>query len=109
MTIIITESQYKALTETQVPMMSDKIRIISSYLDRYFMKSVGTDGNVTILRLNDDGKAVQEVDDKEMFYILQDEMKNIAPKDTRDRLIIATIKDWYFNGSIKNGILKQTF
>lgn len=109
MTIIITESQYKTLTETQVPMMSDKIRIISSYLDRYFMKSVGTDGNVTILRLNDDGKAVQEVDDKEMFYILQDEMKNLAPKDTRDRLIIATIKDWYFNGSIKNGILKQTF
>lgn len=73
------------------------------------MKSVGTDGNVTILRLNDDGKAVQEVDDKEMFYILQDEMKNLAPKETRDRLIIATIKDWYFNGSIKNGILKQTF
>lgn len=90
-------------------MMSDKISIIASYLDRYFMKSVGTDGNVTVLRLNDDGKAVQEVDDKEMFYILQDEMKNIAPKDTRDRLIIASIKDWYFNGPIKNGILKQAF
>ena len=46
------------------------------------------------------------MNDKQLFYLLQDRFKNLYDdKDVRDRLLIQILKDWFPKKITKDGLL----
>lgn len=118
MKIIINEIQKCLLTNCIVNEMyggyGDKVKIVKDYLDKNFAKAnsttFGNDGtpkNEKIVAWLDDYKQiVKTLTDVQLFYVIQDQFKNILPDiNERDKFLKQIIKDWYNNKISKNNSL----
>ena len=78
------------------------------------ISSIGEDGypkTISIVALKgNDGGILKNMNDKQLFYMLQDKFQHLY-SDTvrRDNLLKQIIKDWYKNRISKDGILTVNF
>ena len=114
--IIIKEDKEKVLCEEILIQemfngWGDKVKSIKDYLDKNFARAnetiFGEDGRPKIQKvvawLDDYKQVVKTLNDVQLFYIIQDEFKNIIPdKNERDKFIIQVIKHWYNHKISKN-------
>lgn len=121
MKIIISESQEKILMSyfinEDINFVKDKILMMKKYLDDNFMRA-----NMT--QINDNGypdikqiavmvdsnkQPLKYFTDVELFYLMQDQFKNIiTDKKERDNIIKELIKQWYIKEkSLDLGMLKN--
>ena len=92
----------------------DKVKSVKDYLDKNFARAnatvFGEDGKPKIEKvvawLDDYKQVVKTLTDVQLFYVVQDQFKNILPdKQERDKFIIQVIKDWYDHKITKNNSL----
>lgn len=123
MKLIITEKSEKniirKLLKEEFSDLSDKVNIVKKFLDSNFIKAsnsiIGKDGRPTmhdvVIWVDKYKQPKQYLSDKDLFYVLQDEFKNIIGADEdgkhtrRDRFLAQCIKDWFYNKISKNGVL----
>ena len=116
--ITITEKQEKKIRETAINEIyggwGEKVKAVKDYLDKHFSRAnstiMGQNGrpeNKQIVAWLDDYKqVVKTLTDVQLFYIVQDEFKNIlSDKDERDKFLKQVIKDWYNHKITKNNSL----
>ena len=117
--IVINEKQNKLLHEEFIISemfggWGEKVKIIKDYLDKNFARAnatiFGEDGKPVIQKvvawLDDYKQVVKTLTDVQLFYIIQDQFKNILPdKNERDKFIKQVIKDWYNHSISKNNSL----
>lgn len=94
MKVIITESANQRLMKRLIKeeALSDKVLMIKDFLDKTFLKAtnsvIGDDGlpkNQGIVIMVDDFKQPKQyMSDIDLFYLLQDQFKNILPADNDD-------------------------
>lgn len=115
-TIIITESKQNVLIEEAIIEemfggWGEKVKAIKDYLDKNFARAAATifgkDGRPQVQEvvawLDKYKQIVKTLTDVQLFYIIQDQFKNILPdKAERDKFIIQVLKDWYNNKISKN-------
>lgn len=120
--VYITEKQYNIIKENiisenvkmKISANPKQVLIVKDYLDKTFKKGgisqfddngypmtlplvglIGTDGNI-----------IKNMDDKQLFLMLQDKFQNLCTDEKiRDRILIQIIKDWYYDKITKNGLL----
>jgi len=116
--IFVTESQYQYIknnvNEGKFPVDPNKVLVVKKFLDDNFQKggiaAIGEDGYPTTISIvalkGTDGSLLKNMDDKQLFYMLQDKFKSMFD-DTikRDKLLAQIIKDWYKGKITKNGML----
>lgn|SRR5574344_772199 len=94
----------------------NKVLTVKKYLDKNFVRTsssvIGNDGQLgkdeTVAWVDDKGKVLKILSDKEVFYMLQEKYKNIlSNKDERDKFLKQIIKDWYAKKITKNGTLTK--
>ena len=119
MKIIIDESKEnilyeEAMIEEMFGGWGDKVKAVKDYLDKHFSRAtatiIGKDGKPQIQQvvawLDDYKQVVKTLTDLQLFYIIQDEFKNILPdREERDKFIIQVLKDWYNHKITKNNSL----
>lgn len=144
MKIIINESSekrlIKKLIQEEIGGWSDKVNIVKDFLDKNFLKATnstfGEDGRPKlhdiVIWVDKFKQPKQYMNDTDLFYLLQDQFKNILPPDevqdsvndimddaydeaekeikkvthnNRDKFLKQCIKDWYYNKISKNGSL----
>lgn len=116
--IFVTEEQMKYIkgnvNEAKFPVDPNKVLVIKKFLDDNFQKggiaSIGEDGYPTTISIvalkGTDGSLLKNMDDKQLFYMLQDKFQHIYDETfKRDRLLKQIIKDWYKDKISKNGLL----
>ena len=119
--IFITEDQVNQINENlkmkvkaNFPVDPQKVRHIANYLEKSFkrghMHGIGDDGFPTSMpivgMIGTDGSILKNMNDKQLFYLLQDRFKNLYDdKDIRDRLLIQILKDWFPRKITKDGLL----
>jgi len=116
--VLLTEQQILSTLLTEVyGGMGDKVGIVKDYLDKHFSRAkvseMGENGRPqakeVVIWLDDFNQPVKALTDVQLFYIVQDEFKNIlSDKNERDEFLKDVIKSWY-NKKISNNntILKQ--
>jgi len=121
MKIIIDESKEhilyeEAIIEEMFGGWGDKVKVIKDYLDKHFSRAsatiIGKDGKPEIQQvvawLDDFKQVIKTLTDVQLFYIIQNEFKNILPnKEERDKFIIQVLKDWYNHKISKNNSLTK--
>lgn len=113
--IIINENKEHLIEEAMLEEMfggwGEKVKAIKDYLDKNFSRAsatiFGKDGRPKIQQvvawLDDYKQIVKTLTDVQLFYIIQDQFKNILPnKEERDKFIIQVLKDWYNHKISKN-------
>lgn len=95
--------------------LSDKVLLVKKYLDDHFARADvskldDTSGKPTtekvVAWLDDYKQLVKNITDVQLFYVIQDEFKNIiTDKNERDNFLKQIIKDWYNHKITKNGSL----
>lgn len=120
--IIITESQKdelfrRLIREEEMYMIPNQIIMIKKYLDDNFIKatvnSVNDDGKPytkeMVILVDKNKKPLKYMSDKDAFYLIQDEFKNIIQdKKERDKLLKDILIQWYGNKkSLEQGILSK--
>jgi hypothetical protein len=119
--IILTEQQmadiYTVMMKESISdSLSDKVLMIKNYLDRSFARAnfetMGEDGQpVTkpiVAWLDSHKQIIKNLDDKELFYIVQDKFKNIiSDKVQRDAFLKRVIIDWYDHKITDGGVLSD--
>ena len=116
--ITITEKQEKKIRETAINEIyggwGEKVKMVKDYLDKHFARAnsiiMGSNGrpeNKQIVAWLDDYKQiVKTLTDVQLFYVIQDEFRNIlSDKDERDKFLKQVIKDWYNHKITKNNSL----
>lgn len=117
--IIINENSEKVLQESAIITelfngWGDKVKSVKDYLDKNFSRAnatiFGADGRPKVEKvvawLDDYKQVVKTLSDVQLFYVIQDQFKNILPdKQERDKFIIQVIKDWYNHKITKNNSL----
>jgi len=117
-TIIIKESQENKIKESAVNEiyggLGDKVKAVKDYLDNHFSRAnatvMGKDGRPEIKQvvawLDDYKQIIKTLTDVQLFYVIQDQFKNIlSDKEERDKFIKQVIKDWYNHKISKNNSL----
>ena len=110
MKIIINEKQEERLINTALNEaylgLGDKVGEVVKYLDKNFaraqMTEMGEDGRPfckgVVAWLNDYKQVVTTLTDVQLFYVIQDQFKNImSDKQERDEFLKHVIKDWYYH------------
>ena len=118
MKIIINNNQENILKHQVIKEMygglSDKVGVVKDYLDKNFARATSTvmDKNGrpqisgVVVWLDDYKQAVKTLTDVQLFYIIQDEFKNIiSDKEARYNFLKQIIKDWYNKKISKNNTL----
>ena len=114
--IIINESQEsllleEAMIEEMFGGWGEKVKAVKDYLDKNFSRAsatiFGKDGipqvHESVAWLDKYKQIVKTLTDVQLFYIIQDQFKNILPdKQERDKFIIQVLKDWYNHKISKN-------
>ena len=114
--IIINENkEYLIYEEAVIEEMfggwGEKVKAVKDYLDKNFSRAsatiIGDDGKPQIQRvvawLDDYKQVIKTLTDVQLFYIIQDQFKNILPnREERDKFIIQVLKDWYNHKISKN-------
>ena len=114
--IIINESQEslileEAMIEEMFGGWGEKVKAVKDYLDKNFSRAsatiFGKDGipqvHEIVAWLDKYKQIVKTLTDVQLFYIIQDQFKNILPdKQERDKFIIQVLKDWYNHKISKN-------
>ena len=114
--IIINESQEsmlleEAMIEEMFGGWGEKVKAVKDYLDKNFSRAnatiFGKDGRPQVQEivawLDKYKQIVKTLTDVQLFYIIQDQFKNILPdKQERDKFIIQVLKDWYNHKISKN-------
>ena len=116
--IISEDKEYLLYEEAMLEEMfggwGDKVKIIKDCLDKNFARAsatiFGEDGKPQVKQvvawLDDYKQVVKTLSDVQLFYVIQDQFKNILPdKQERDKFIIQVIKDWYNHKITKNNSL----
>ena len=116
--IFVTENQMNYIkgnvNEGKFPVDPNKVLVVKKFLDDNFQKggiaSIGEDGypkTISIVALKGtDGSLLKNMDDKQLFYMLQDKFQHLYDDAfKRDKLLKQIIKDWYKDKISKNGIL----
>lgn len=108
--IFITEEQAKQLEilmmeeNSKYPVNTNKVRVVANYLDKNFTRggisTFSEDGYPKTIGIvgmkGTDGNVAKNMDDKQLFYLLQDKFKNIyLDKTIRDRFLKQVMKDWF--------------
>lgn len=117
-TIKITERQerliLKSVLDEEYGGWSDKVKTVKDYLDQHFSRAsatlIGDDGKPenkeVVAWLDDNKQIVKTLTDVQLFYVIQDEFKNIiSDKEARDNFLKQVIKDWYSHKISKNNTL----
>ena len=120
--IFVTEEQMKYIkgnvNEGKFPVDPNKVLVVKQFLDDNFQKggiaTIGEDGypkTISIVALKGtDGNPLKNMDDKQLFYMLQDKFQHIFDEaEKRDKLLKQIIKDWYKGKISKNGMLTFNF
>ena len=82
---------------------SDMVLTVKKFLDGKYVRPRGKD---YVVEVDSDKQVVKPLTDKQLFYVLQDEFRDIiADKGERDRFLIQVIKDWYNDTISKYGSL----
>lgn len=127
MEIIINESSEKKLIKNlmqeEINGMCDKVNLVKKFLDDNFLRAsnsiIGDNGRPSmhdiVIWVDKFKQPKQYLSDKDLFYIVQDEFKNILSPDensdgkisheSRDKFLKQCIKDWYYKKISKNGNL----
>lgn len=101
----------EAMLEEMFGGWGDKVKSIKDYLDKNFARAAATifgeDGKPQIKQvvawLDEYRQVVKTLTEVQLFYIIQDQFKNIlSNKEERDKFIIQVLKDWYNNKISKN-------
>lgn len=118
MKIIITEQQEQVMLNAMLNEQFDycsKRKLIKDFLDSNFQKGtidvMDDNGcpakqNVVVM-LTQDKKPVRTMDNKQLFYYLQAQFKNILPEEDRDGFIKDTMVAWYDGKLDKNGDIQS--
>lgn len=117
-TIIINESQENKIKESAINELfggwGEKVKVVKDYLDKHFSRAnatvMGSDGRPEtrqiVAWLDDYKQIVKTLTDVQLFYIIQDQFKNIlSDKEARDKFLKQVIKDWYNHKISKNNSL----
>lgn len=121
MKIIINESKEhllyeEAMIEEMFGGWGEKVKLVKDYLDKHFSRAkstvFGKDGKPEVQEvvawLDDFKQVVKTLTDVQLFYVIQDEFKNILPdREERDKFIIQVLKDWYNHTISKNNSLTK--
>lgn len=121
MKIIIDESKEhllyeEAVIEEMFGGWGDKVKAVKDYLDKHFSRAsatiIGKDGKPEIQQvvawLDDFKQVIKTLTDVQLFYVIQDEFKNILPdREERDKFIIQVLKDWYNHKITNNNSLSK--
>lgn len=123
MEIIINESQetlamqgaLERIMEASIPTQEEgsKRLIVKDFLDKNFVKAniaSPTYGSIPknqaiVVMLDTNKKPVKSLSDIQLFYLLQEQFKNILPIQQRDVFLKQTIVAWYNNKITRNGNL----
>ena len=116
--IILTENKIhtllKAMVKESYGSWSEKVELVKNYLDRHFARAKATimDKNgrpsfqEVVAWLDDNKQVVKTLTDVQLFYVIQDEFKDIiADKHERDDFLKQVIKNWYEHKISKNNSL----
>lgn len=116
--IILTENKIhtllKAMVKESYGSWSEKVELVKNYLDRHFARAKATimDKNgrpsfqEVVAWLDDNKQVVKTLTDVQLFYVIQDEFKDIiADKQERDDFLKQVIKNWYEHKISKNNSL----
>ena len=116
--IILTENKIhtllKAMVEESYGGWSEKVELVKNYLDRHFARAKATimdkNGRPSFQEvvdwLDDNKQVVKTLTDVQLFYVIQDEFKDIiADKQERDDFLKQVIKNWYGHKISKNNSL----
>jgi hypothetical protein len=104
----------EAVIEEMFGGWGEKVKAVKDYLDKNFSRAISTiigdDGKPKIQQvvawLDDYNQIVKTLTDVQLFYIIQDQFKNIfSDKETRDKFLKQVIKDWYNHKISKNNSL----
>lgn len=103
--VLLTEQQIaKNILTEMYGGMGDKVGVVKDYLDSHFSRAkvseMGENGRPhakeVVIWLDDFKQPVKALTDVQLFYIIQDEFKNIiADKAERDEFLKDVIKSWY--------------
>ena len=101
----------EAMIEEMFGGWGEKVKAVKDYLDKNFSRAsatiFGKDGipqvHEIVAWLDKYKQIVKTLTDVQLFYIIQDQFKNILPdKQERDKFIIQVLKDWYNHKISKN-------
>lgn len=104
----------EAVIEEMFGGWGEKVKAVKDYLDKNFSRAISTiigdDGKPKIQQvvawLDDYKQIVKTITDVQLFYIIQDQFKNIlSDKEERDKFLKQLIKDWYNHKISKNNSL----
>jgi hypothetical protein len=104
----------EAVIEEMFGGWGEKVKAVKDYLDKNFSRAISTiigdDGKPKIQQvvawLDDYKQIVKTLTDVQLFYIIQDQFKNIlSDKEARDKFLKQVIKDWYNHKISKNNSL----
>lgn len=94
--------------------LGDKVELVKDYLDKHFSRAnatiMGKNGRPetqqVVAWLDDYKQVVKTLTDVQLFYIIQDQFKDILPSsEERDKFLKQVIKDWYNHKISKNNSL----
>lgn len=123
MEIIINEVQeplamqgtLERIMEESTPMQEEgqKRLIVKDFLDKNFVKAniaSPTYGSIPknqsiVVMVDTTKKPIKSLSDVQLFYLLQEQFKNILPIQQRDEFLKQTIIAWYNNKITRNGNL----
>lgn len=118
MKIIIGEHQEQVLINTAINEMygglDSAVGEVVKYLDQHFARAkstvMGRDGRPktehVVAWLDDYKQVVKTLTDVQLFYVIQDQFKNIfGDPNERDKFLKQVIKDWYNHKISKNNSL----
>ena len=113
---IISESQYNKLLEISVPQYTDKVLMVKNFLDKHFVRGDKetneflTPNKSVVISINDMGQPVGTLSFKDLFFLIQDQFKEILPDiNERHAFLKQIIKDWYNKKISKDGLLSINF
>lgn len=116
--IYITESQFKQICESRLKtaINPQKVLVVKKFLDKSFVPAsqplIGEDGYATVRhfvgQIGSDGKVLQNLSDKEAFYLLQDKFFSIYPDEhTRDEFLKLVLVNWFNHKITKDGLMPK--
>ena len=116
--IILSENNIRTLFKTMIKesyaLWPAKVELVKDYLDSHFARAKATimDDNgrpsfqEVVAWLDDNKQVVKTLTDVQLFYVMQDEFKDIIPdKNERDNFLISVLKNWYSNKISKHNSL----
>lgn len=115
-TVYLTEEQVKQIQEGSNYVNTNKVLMVSKYLDDNFVRAsmpiIGSDGYPKDVKLvgmkGTDGQVIRNMTAKQLFYLLQDKFQGIyGDKSKRDAFLKQVMIDWYNKKISKEGLLSK--